>query len=171
MTEKQPYRVLKQYPEFELRHYPAGMQIETKVQGDFLRAGNLGFGPLVRFISGNNQRRQQMAMTAPVIQEPQGTGIHSVRFVLPADLDAKSAPQSTDPRVSVMEVPEHVAAARNFSGSWNQERFDAEGKALLNAIKKEGLETIGGLYFSRFDPPWKPGFLKRNEVLVKIKQK
>ncbi|MSZ20350.1 MAG: heme-binding protein, partial [Actinobacteria bacterium] len=31
MTEKQPYEVTKAFKEFELRHYPAGMQIETIV--------------------------------------------------------------------------------------------------------------------------------------------
>ena len=58
MTEKQPYKVLKSYPELELRQYPAGMQIETEVTGSFITAGNMGFGPLVRFISGNNKARQ-----------------------------------------------------------------------------------------------------------------
>lgn len=169
MTEKQPYKVLESFPDFELRHYPKGMQIETKVSGDFLSAGNLGFGPLVRFISGNNGERQQIAMTAPVIQQPLGLEVHSIRFVLPAEFDAETTPNSVDSNVSTIEVPEHLAAARSFSGSWSKERFDQEGQRLLNAVQAQNLETTGTLYFSRFDPPWKPGFLKRNEVLIRIK--
>ncbi|MSZ19907.1 MAG: heme-binding protein, partial [Actinobacteria bacterium] len=70
--------------------------------------------------------------------------------------------------VKVIEVPAHNAAARRFSGSWNEERFESEGKALLEAVAAEGLASKGSLYFSRFDPPWKPGFLKRNEVLIQV---
>jgi hypothetical protein len=74
-----------------------------------------------------------------------------------------------DPRVKVIQVPKHLAAAKRFSGSWNQEKFELEGKKLIGETLSSGLETVGSLYFARFDPPWKPGFLKRNEVLIRVK--
>lgn len=40
--------------------------------------------------------------------------------------------------------------------------------ALLAAVRRAGLEPVGGVYFARFDPPWKPGFLKHNEALVAV---
>jgi hypothetical protein len=169
MTQQQPYKVLAQHKGFELREYPAGIQIETTVGGDFVRAGNAGFGPLVRFISGNNKTRQSIAMTAPVIQESAGTNRHMVRFVLPEEMKPGDVPASVDPNVKVIEVPKHLAAAKRFSGSWNQDRFDLEGKKLVSELLSSGLETVGSLYFARFDPPWKPGFLKRNEVLIRVK--
>jgi hypothetical protein len=170
MTEKQPYQVIESFGDFEIRRYPKGIQIETEVRGDFLRAGNLGFGPLVRFISGNNQKRQSINMTAPVIQETKAKDTHLVRFVLPEGMKASNTPKALDPSVRVIEVPEHFAAAKRFSGSWSQERFEAEGKALISALLTQGITSEGSLYFARFDPPWKPGFLKRNEVLIKIKR-
>lgn len=169
MTQQQPYKVLAQHKGFELREYPAGIQIETTVGGDFIRAGNMGFGPLVQFISGNNKARQSIAMTAPVIQESAGASKHMVRFVLPEEMKPGDVPASLDSRVKVIEVPRHLAAAKRFSGSWNQERFDLEGQKLINETLSAGLETVGSLYFARFDPPWKPGFLKRNEVLIRVK--
>jgi hypothetical protein len=171
MTEKQPYKVLKSYPELELRQYPAGMQIETEVTGSFINAGNMGFGPLVRFISGNNKARQAIAMTAPVIQESVSAGKHKVRFVMPEEMDASSTPSPADSNVSVVSVPAHLAAARKFGGSWNKDKFEKEGAKLLAEVSKAGLVPQGNLYWSRFDPPWKPGFLKHNEVLVRIKTK
>ena len=170
MTQQQPYEVLEKHADFELRHYPAGIQIETSVRGDFLGAGNMGFGPLVRFISGYNRANKSIAMTAPVIQEPVGSSIHKVRFVMPEGMTIKAVPESLDPSVKVVEVPEHLAAARKFSGSWSEERFEKESKALVNALLTVGIETVGSVYVSRFDPPWKPGFLKRNEVLIKVKR-
>ncbi|MFM7013773.1 MAG: SOUL family heme-binding protein [Actinomycetota bacterium] len=168
MTEVAPYELVKDFGEFELRRYPQLVLIQTKVSGGFLAAGNLGFGPLVRFISGNNQSRQKIAMTAPVMQESINQGLHVVSFVMPTDLGRETTPAPIDPAVKVIEMPEHLAAARKFSGSWNQERFQKEGQELLKAVSGEGLKSIGNLYWSRFDPPWKPGFLKRNEVLIRI---
>jgi hypothetical protein len=169
MTLQQPYKVLAQHKGFELREYPAGIQIETTVGGDFVSAGNRGFRPLVQFISGNNKARQSIAMTAPVIQESSGAAKHMVRFVLPEEMKSSDVPAAVDASVKVIEVPRHVAAAKRFSGSWSQDRFDLEGKKLISELLSSGLETVGSLYFARFDPPWKPGFLKRNEDLIRVK--
>jgi hypothetical protein len=170
MSQIQPYQTIKNFPDFELRHYPKGLQIETRARGDFLSAGNSGFGPLISFISGANQNSQKIAMTAPVIQESITDSEHLVRFVLPEDLKLPSSPQPLDSRVKVVEVESHLAACRRFSGSWNQDRFQKEAKLLVQAVLTAGLVTIGSVYFARYDPPWKPGFLKRNEVLIKIKE-
>ena len=169
MTQQQPYEVLTKHKGFELRKYPAGIQIETQARGDFVNAGSLGFGPLVRYISGNNKKGQSIAMTAPVIQESTGPKTHMVRFVLPEQMSLGQVPESTDPGVKIIKVPAHLAAARRFSGSWDQEKFELEGKKLVSELLTSGLETVGSLYFARFDPPWKPGFLKRNEVLIRVK--
>ena len=170
MTQKQPYRLVSRHEEFELRDYPAGMQIETEVNGDFINAGSMGFRPLVNFISGNNKARQAIAMTAPVIQESVTTSRHKVRFVLPEGMDSSSTPAPSDSKVMAIEVPAHLAAARKFGGSWNKEKFEKEGTKLLEEVAKAGLVPQGNLYWSRFDPPWKPGFLKHNEVLIRVKK-
>jgi hypothetical protein len=170
MTQNQPYRLLKRHGEFELRDYPAGMQIETEVAGDFINAGSVGFRPLVNFISGNNRARQAIAMTAPVIQESVTTSRHKVRFVMPEEMDESNTPSPSDSKVSVVRVPAHLAAARKFGGSWNKEKFEREGTKLLEEVTQAGLVPQGNLYWSRFDPPWKPGFLKHNEVLIRVKK-
>jgi hypothetical protein len=158
MTQNQPYRLLKRHGEFELRDYPAGMQIETEVSGDFINAGSIGFRPLVNFISGNNRARQAIAMTAPVIQESVTTSRHKVRFVMPEEMDESNTPSPSDSKVSVVRVPAHLA-------------FEREGTKLLEEVTQAGLVPQGNLYWSRFDPPWKPGFLKHNEVLIRVKKK
>jgi hypothetical protein len=108
-------------------------------------------------------------MTAPVIQESSDPKTHMVRFVLPEKMKSTDVPDSLDPGVKIIEVPAHLAAARRFSGSWDQDKFELEGNKLVSELLTSGLETVGNLYFARFDPPWKPGFLKRNEVLIRVK--
>jgi hypothetical protein len=107
-------------------------------------------------------------MTAPVIQESVTSSRHKVRFVMPKEMDQSSTPAPTDSKVSAIAVPAHLAAARKFGGSWNKEKFEREGAKLLEEVAKAGLVAKGNLYWSRFDPPWKPGFLKHNEVLIRV---
>jgi hypothetical protein len=85
-------------------------------------------------------------------------------------MKADEVPLPTDSRVEMVPTPAHFAAAKRFSGGWNEERFAKEGELLVNAVKAAGLKSIGDIYLARFDPPWKPGFLKRNEVIIKIER-
>lgn len=168
MTEQQPYTVISAHDGFEIRHYPAYVLAQVEVVGDFMSAGNKAFSPLVRYISGNNSSADKMAMTAPVLQETVLGNKHTVSFVLPAGVDATSLPVPRDARVRAVPVAAHRAAVRRFGGGWNEKRFKSHGEALLAAVRGAGLATQGDVYFARFDPPWKPAFLKKNEVLVRL---
>jgi hypothetical protein len=168
MTEEQPYTVVQDLGSFEIRHYPQYVLVQTTVAGDFMRAGNVAFGPLVSYISGNNRRSQKIAMTAPVLQHSASEQEHTVSFVLPAGMDVKSIPLPANSRVSTKVVPAHNVAAIKFGGGWNAERFESKGKELEHLVTQADLTTEGGVYFARFDPPWKPWFLKRNEVLIAL---
>ena len=68
MTEQQRYQVVRQGRGFELRRYPAHLVAEVDVQGSFEDAGTAAFRPLVGYIRGQNQTREGLAMTAPVLQ-------------------------------------------------------------------------------------------------------
>ena len=171
MTEQQPYTVLSTKDGFELRRYPAYVLLQVREPGDFMPAGNRAFQPLVSYISGNNATGQKIAMTAPVIQQADGEADHLVSFVMPSDFSFESLPLPISSRLKIVAVAEHLAAALKFSGSWNEARFAAKGEELLAAVKLAGLETDGSVYWARFDPPFKPGFLRRNEALVRVKDK
>jgi len=168
MTEQQPYTVVSKHADFEIRKYPAYVLVQVDVTGDFMSAGNVAFSPLVRYISGNNAGGQRMAMTAPVLQETVASNQHTVSFVLPAGMDASAIPVPRDARVRTTAVAAHRAAVRKFGGGWNEKRFMENGEALLAAVRGAELATEGEVYFARFDPPWKPGFLKKNEALIRL---
>ena len=108
MTEQQPYEVLKRFPVFEVRRYPAHLVAEVEVDASFTRAGNEAFGVLVGFISGRNSTRGKVAMTAPVLQEQAPTtiemtspvvqqpaaesGRQAVAFVMPSHFTLETLP-------------------------------------------------------------------------------
>jgi hypothetical protein len=184
MTEQQPYDVLEQHDDFELRRYPDHVVAEVELDGSFEDAGNRAFRSLFRYITGANQAQRSVAMTAPVVQEAAPSqkvamtapvvqaegagGGYVVAFVLPASMTLETAPVPTEPAVRVRAVPERLAAAVRYSGRWSQGSFERHLAELLDAVAAAGLVPTGAPRFARFDPPFKPWFLRRNEVVVDV---
>jgi hypothetical protein len=170
MTEQQPYDVLARYPGFELRRYPAHVVAEVEVEGSFENAGISGFRPLVGYIS-----RGGVAMTAPVLQQAAEdaddvttASFFRIAFVMPAGATTDALPVPADGRVSIRAVPETTAAAARFSGRWTRSSFQRHATLLQHAVAEAGLQPAGALQWARFDPPWTPWFLRRNEVLLPV---
>ncbi len=167
MTQIQPYEVESEFDGFEVRKYPEHLLVEVDVGGEFFVAGNRGFRPLIGYISGNNAGKSKVAMTAPVIQAPAGEQF-TVSFVLPEGMDAASVPIPTGAGVRTRVVPAGRVAARRFSGGADEARYAANAMQLVAMVTRAGLSRVGTPYFARYDPPWKPGFLRRNEALVRL---
>ncbi|MDR7084525.1 hypothetical protein J2X01_003836 [Arthrobacter ginsengisoli] len=191
MTEQQPFELIQHFPDFELRRYPAHVVAELQVQATFDRAGNAAFRQLFDYISGNNAARQSVSMTAPVVQEPGrsqklamtapvlqrgsltgggDTAEFTVAFVLPAGMAAETAPVPTNPAVKIRSVPDSLTAALGFSGGGSESAFGKRNQALQAALAAAGLRAVGLPRFARFDPPFKPWFLRRNEVLQDVER-
>ncbi len=168
MTEHQPYTVVAHHDGFEVRRYPAHMLVQVDVRGGIDAGAGAGFGPLFQYISGGNAGGRSIAMTAPVLQQAHDSDVQTVSFVMPAGMSAANTPQPRDPRVRAVAVAPRVVAARRFSGTARTARFSDQGTQLLTAVTSAGLNVLGDVYFARFDPPWKPGFLRHNEALVEI---
>lgn len=164
MTERQSHLVIKRIDDFEIRRYDSYVAAEVNVKSDFNNAGNIGFRPLVTYISRNN-----IAMTAPVIQEDTGTNSWKISFVMPRGMNRDDLPAPENSSVLIRQVDEHYCAVFSFRGSSTHERvqkIEIEFKAKL--LKYE-FESIGESRLARFDPPWKPGILKYNEIVIPIK--
>lgn len=184
MTEQQPYEVLEQRDGFELRRYPAHVVAEVEVDGSFEEAGNRAFRSLFRYITGSNRSQATIAMTAPVVQQASASqriamtapvvqarapgGGFVVAFVLPASMTLQTVPLPTDPDVHVRAVSERLAAVVRYSGRWSQSSYDRHLGELLDAVVADGLVPAGSPRFARFDPPFRPWFLRRNEVVQDV---
>lgn len=188
MTEQQPYVVVETHDGFELRRYAEHVVAEVTVRGTFDQAGNRAFRPLFRYISGNNRSSRSVAMTAPVVQEAvadevasekvsmtapvvqteAGDGEFVVAFVLPADLTGETAPVPADPDVRVRTVPERLAAARRYSGRWTESSFRHHSARLAEDVQRVGLVPVGAPRYARFNAPFTPWFLRRNEVVQDV---
>ena len=185
MTKKQPYRVVRSYDDFELRSYPEHLLAEVITPGPFEGAGNRAFRNLFAYINGQNVGSRKVAMTAPVVQAEASTKIamtapvvqqsvdasadtFRVAFVLPEGMTEETAPQPTDPLVTLRTVPESLAGVIRFTGSWSQASYQRHLEKLYRALGAAGLTAVGTPRYARFDPPLTPWFLRRNEIVLDV---
>ena len=166
MTEQQHYDIIATYLNAELRRYSRCTVADITLTGSAERVGNRAFGPLVRYISA-----KQLAMTAPVLQaEAERQSEWTVSFVLPGGKASSDYPLPDDANVSLREIPEHLAIAARWSGRWTYSSVESQTTALRKVIAEQGLREMGPPVWARYDPPWKPWFLRRNEVLIDVER-
>ena len=181
-VEEAEYRVLQQDGAIELREYAPSIVAETIVDADFEGAGNRAFRKLFRYIDGENVAQQEIAMTAPVSQAPAGRKIEmtapvgqrptnggwAVSFMMPSSFTMATIPRPSDPAVQVRAIPSYRAAVIRYSGFWSEERYREHLGELRAWIAAQGLEATGEPVWARYDPPFKPWFMRRNEVLIPV---
>jgi effector-binding domain-containing protein len=181
-VEEAKYNVLREEDGFELREYEPHILAETTVDGEFEDAGNEAFGRLFKYISGNNKQQQKVAMTSPVGQEPSSQKIAMtspvgqqkqdgkwvVSFMMPASFALETTPEPMDPSVSIREVPARLFAAVRFSGFWSEKNYRYNLAKLQDWIANNRLTPIGEPIWARYNSPFMPWFLRRNEILVPI---
>lgn len=179
--EEAKYSVLRKEQALELRQYDAHVVAETVVDSDFSDAGNKAFRRLFNYISGENEARQKVAMTAPVSQAEsekiamttpvgqQKTGNNwSVSFMMPASYKIDSLPKPKDSRVLLRQVPARYMAAIKYSGFWTEKNYLSHKNTLDAWIIQQRFKVTGEPVWARYNAPFTPWFLRRNEILVPI---
>lgn len=166
------YETIARDGDMELRDYPSHVVVETQVDGDLRRASGEAFGKLYQYIRGANVSGRKLAMTAPVLTEPlqismqdDVPGKYRTAFCIPVEL-AAAAPTPASPDVSLRTVPPTRMAAIRYSGTWSQSLYEEKLQTLRSWMKAKGLPSGGPPILARYDPPFKPWFLRRNEVLI-----
>ena len=168
MVEQAKYEVLKQINNVEIRRYAT--LVIARVNG----YGDGGFNLLFNFITGNNRQKSKIAMTAPVVSEqiamtaPVLSESDSIGFVMPEGFTIETTPEPLDDRVKIVEIPERVVAALRFSGRWSNSIFKKKSNIMLEELKKAGIKTVGQVFTMRYDGPFTPWFMRRNEGTVAI---
>ena len=188
-TEEPKFEVLTKDGDFELRQYAPMVVAETFVDGSQDDASSRGFRAIAGYIFGDNKRAgqgaekiamtapvtlekqdasQKIAMTAPVTLEQQG-GRWRVHFVMPSQYKLADLPKPNNAAVTLREIPGHKVAALRFSGFVGEEKVATKTAELRDWIIARGMTAAGTAQLARYDPPWKPPFMRRNEILTEVK--
>lgn len=192
-VEEPAYTVVAKMSDFEVREYAPRIVAETTVVARPGEAGNRAFRILANYIFGANQSKAEIAMTAPVATQAaapksqkiemtapvteqagpsreDGMREYMVTFTMPSEWTMATLPEPNDSRVKLRELPKRRFAAVRFNGSPGPEYVAQRERALLDAVEEAGLSRADAApIYARYDPPWTPGFFRRNEILVELR--
>jgi len=182
MAETPKYSVIKKQKEIEIRQYPAYIQAEVDVDGSqYKSAIEKGFDVLAGYIFGNNISKQKIEMTTPVQASRSekiamttpvtvtGESSFTVAFIMPSGYTLETLPKPKDSRVHFKILPARTLAAIRFSGFFQQNTISKNKQILGHWLHEQGIITEGDYIVAGYNPPWVPGFLARNEVMIQVK--
>jgi effector-binding domain-containing protein len=79
-------------------------------------------------------------------------------------------PIPNNKEVKIKKIPSHVAVVIRFSGNTTEAKIEKMTHELKEWASHKQLKLNGGPNVLRYDPPWKPGFLRRNEISLSVKE-
>ncbi len=156
--EEPQYEVLTRDGDIEFRQYEPYIVAEVTVSQD-----NQAFRILAGYIFGDNAEQKKMQMTAPVERRDRD---HA--FVMESKYSMDALPEPNDERIRLRERPARIVAVREFSGRWSERSFARHERALLEQLASMGIETTGEPELARYNSPFTPWFLRRNEIIVPV---
>ena len=181
-TEEPDYKVLRTLEDIELREYAPYSVAEVLVAGPADEAGNLAFPILAGYIFGKNKGERKFAMTAPVTQtaapvklemtapvtQTVAPGGYVVQFVLPKGVTMATAPEPLDARVKLRDVPPKRVAVIRYSGFWSEANYNQHLAKLQAGLRSANISWQGEPVYSRYDAPFTPWFMRRNEIWLHV---
>ena len=106
---------------------------------------------------------EKIAMTAPVVSDEK-----SMSFVMPGGKEQDEIPDPLDERVKITTQNPREMAVIRFKGYAGREDVHDVKSRLLEGLQKAGITPQGQFVLMRYNAPWTPGFLRRNEVGIEI---
>ena len=154
-VEQAKYDAIETHGAIEIRDYAPMIVAEVSVPGDRAKAIRAGFRLIADYIFGNNIQSQEVAMTAPVIQQPGekiamtapviqqgGEGLWVVRLVMPSAYTMQTLPHPNNSEVIVKEIAGKRFAVIRFSGLARANSLAAQTKELEAFILENNLQTV-----------------------------
>ena len=185
--EEPQFEVLGTTSDYEVRRYAPYIVAEVEVAGTPRQAGNDAFRILAGYIFGDNDGAEKMEMTTPVESRDAGRGTrmnmtvpvmsvaadtggsrYTYAFVMERRYTMKTLPKPTDARIRLIERPSRVMAVRRYSGGWGEKRYRRHEAELQAALRADGVDLLGASVFARYNGPFTPWFLRRNEIMIEV---
>ena len=116
-VEEVEYEVIKENEVYEIRKYSDRLAIETLSTNQ-----NSGFRKLFNYISGKNQKNEEIKMTAPVTQMSKN-GNMTMQFYLPSKFNKENTPDPSSSDVKVLNIKGGYYAVIKYSGMASNNNF------------------------------------------------
>ncbi|MEZ6121318.1 MAG: heme-binding protein [Pirellulaceae bacterium] len=167
--ESAEYKVIESDGAMEIREYPDLLLVSTTSRMDS-QGRDGSFMRLFQYISGANAGEQKIAMTTPVFMEGEFSESDvAMGFVMPKEVAAQGAPAPTGDRVSMRQRKGGRFAVIRFSGRLDSELAKQQEQKLREWMEQKDLDGHASVEAAGYDPPFTPSRLRRNEVLIRLK--
>jgi DNA gyrase inhibitor GyrI len=90
-------------------------------------------------------------------------------FYLPKGYRPETAPQPTDRRIRVVEIPARQVAVIVFPGKLNERVMREQSEKLGAWLAAKGIAHNNDFTLAGYDTPWTPKRWRKNEVMVTLK--
>ncbi len=178
------YQVTAQVDDVEFRTYEPFVIATTQLAEPGDPGLKSGFRTLAGYIFGGNSPGEKIAMTAPVLQQNdpgeslpmtapvlQTAEEMRMAFVMPKGRNLDNLPIPENAKVVLTNVDWGEAAAIEFSGRGNQERFREAEQTLRQVLKDAGRLPSGPALYAQYNSPSAFPPLRRNEVIIPLAPK
>ncbi len=185
--EEPEFELLASRDGYDVRRYAEYIVAEVDVASASGQAGNDAFPILAGYIFGDNVAAEKMNMTAPVesysaaegermsMTAPVETspsrekaGIVTYAFVMERKYSLETLPRPKDPRIRIVTREPRTMAVLRYGGRWTEENDRDHEQSLRAALARDGIEARGEAVLARYNSPFTPYFMRRNEVMVEV---
>lgn len=167
-TEQQPYNVLLQDNDIEIRYYPEVLVAQVEDEDPSIRgSASHNFRRLAGYIFGGNTAGEKIAMTAPVHMENTSAGTR-MRFVMPSAMDSNRLPVPNDKGIVFSTLPPDTVAVIRFSGFASDKDIREKEVLLQQWLNDKKIPATSGFRYLGYNPPYQL-VNRRNEVAVSIR--
>ena len=163
-TEQLKYQTLDVNEIYEIRKYSDRLVIETKTSNQ-----NSSFRKLFNYISGSNEKNQEIKTTAPVPQI-QKNGNMTMQFYLPSEFDESNVPNPSNSEVKILNMKGGYFAAITYSGRASDKNFLKHKEILENQLKEDNIKILSPPIRATYNSPFTLPMLRRNEVMFEIER-
>ena len=160
--EEANYEVVKKNEVYEIRKYSDRLAIETDISNE----GN-SFRKLFNYISGNNDKNEEIKMTTPVTQM-QKKGNMTMQFYLPSRFNKENIPSPSNPDVKILNIKGGYYAVIRYSGRASDKNFIKHKSILENELKKDDMSILSPPIKATYDGPFTLPMNRRNEAMFEI---
>ena len=166
--ETAEYSVLKSDGPFEIREYQELMMATTGMVSGRRSDGD-SFSRLFGYITGANEEKAKVAMTTPVFMEREASDTNGqMGFVIPKKVAEEGIPSPAREDVHIKKREGGTFAVIRFAGRIDGDSISDAEDRLRAWIDENALRSLGDVEIAGYDPPWTPGPLRRNELLLRL---
>ena len=152
----------------EIRQYNEYIVAKTSISLKNNENDDGMFRVLASYIFGQNEKKQSIPMTAPVTTFKNDSLQNMLFYILDTE-DINTLPNPSAQNITLEKFSLGKCAVISFSWFVNDKKINKYKNKLKKFLDDNGYIQQSPFMVNRYDSPWKLPFLRRNEVLVKIK--